>query len=165
VIATASFNRPANTTPYTAGAVVCTSTVAASCAPLVFNVGAAAGVTGQVIQYIVTTSSTNLTSLSYAPLFCLSFFTAPPTLTNGDGGALLTTGAASYLGPANTTNPAIFSDGSWAMGGKTVGGTPLPFRTAGTALYGVLTLCPYPGTGTYTPASGEAITVTLTIEQ
>jgi hypothetical protein len=130
---------------------------------LVFNVAAAAGVTGQVIQYTVTTNSTNQTSSSYSPQFCLSLFTAPPTLTNGDGGAFQTTGAASYLGPANTMNAAIFSDGSWAVGGKTVGGTPLPFRTAGAALYGVLSFCSI--VGTYTPASGEAITVTLAIEQ
>lgn len=149
----ASFTRPANTTPYVIGQLVANNTTAGSVVPLTFNLGY--GQFFKIFQAGVKFNSSTNTNGK----FNLHLYAASPTNTNGDGGNWLTT-ESSYQGfiPIDCTTSA-FSDNSKGVGIFTSSSLWAPvYIVADTnyKIYGLLA-----ATAAYTPTSGEVFTVNL----
>lgn len=156
-LATASFTRPANTTPYDAGDLVANNTTAASVAPMTFTVARTAGGTGMIRRARIRKTGTGTTGAS----FRLHLYrTAPATITNGDNGAWSTSGSADYIGAIDVTIDRAFTDGT-AGNGVPLSGSEINFDLpSGTTIRGLLE-----ARGAYTPISGEVFTVDLEVLQ
>lgn len=150
----ANFTRPADTTAYASGDLVANSTTAGSVVPLSFAAAArAAGKGGKIVGARLAKSNASLTNAS----FRLHLFTAAPTtITNGDNGALSTSGVADYIGALDVVVDRAFTDGAFGRSGAPLSGNFLEYVGATTTLYGLLE-----ARGAYTPASGEVFTVTI----
>lgn len=149
----ATFTRPANTTQYAANDLVANSATAGSVAPMEFGFSGRLGIVRRV-RLFKDTEATTAASLT------VHLFTSAPTVNNGDNGAFQPATVASHIA-------AVAIDMS---SGGVASGTDLIKQSAETMicfalpalanrLYGLLEV-----EGTYTPASGEAFTVTLEIE-
>lgn len=90
----------------------------------------------------------------------MHIFTASPTVTNGDNGALAVATAATYLGEVAVDMSSAGSPGT-AYLFKASSATEIAFRmpTSGASLYGLVEAL-----AAYTPASAEIFNVTLEIE-
>lgn len=149
----ASFTRPADTTAYASGDLVANSTTAGSVTPLSFVLGGQ-NVLGhlRVVRarmYKSTTSTTNAT-------FRLHLYQASPTVTNGDNGAWLSTGAADWLGNIDVTSMLAFSDGAAGTGSLPAGSEAFLRLKAGATIYGLIE-----ARGAYTPGNAEVFSVVI----
>lgn len=149
----ASFTRPADTTAYASGDLVANSTTAGSVSPMSFTISRNTGAGGMLRRARLRKTGTTTTNAS----FRLHFYSASPTVTNGDNGAWLSTQAANYVGSIDISVDKAFSDGAAGNGVPSVG-SEINF-TADT--YYVLV----EARAAYTPASGETFTVSLEIIQ
>lgn len=136
-----NFNRPANTTAYTANDLVANSTTAGSVTPLSFALSASAG----LIRRVRVKKSDEATA---TPTIRVWFFESSPTVTNGDNGAFAAT-LTSSIGYADVDVTNAGSDD--AVGWATV---DIPVVAA--TCYGLLQTL-----SGYTPTSGETYTVTI----
>lgn len=147
---TESFTRPADTTAYASGDLVANSTTAASVVPLVF--------VGKynytfIKRVKLAKSGTGTTNA----LFRVHLFdSSPTTITNGDNGALSTSGVANYLGAFDVTMSKAFTDGACGIGIPLVGGEIEAYNYLNHNTYALIE-----ARGAYTPASGEIFTLTL----
>jgi hypothetical protein len=149
----ASFTRPANTTAYAAGQLIANSTTAGSVVPMSFTLGNHFGV-GQyrMTRYRLFKSGTGITNAT----FRLHLYAAAPTVTNGDGGAWLTTGSANWLGNMDVSSCLAFSDGAAGTGSAPAGSEQYIRLPSGVTVYGLIAAL-----GAYTPASAETFSVVL----
>jgi hypothetical protein len=149
----ATFTRPANTTAYAAGQLVANSTTAGSVVPMAFTLGNSFAV-GQyrMTRYRLFKSGTGVTNAT----FRLHLYEALPSVTNGDGGAWLSTMSAHWLGNMDVTSMLAFSDGAAGTGSAPAGSEQYIRMVAGKVIYGLLAAL-----GAYTPASAETFTVVL----
>jgi hypothetical protein len=153
------FTRPADTTAYASGDLVANSTTAGSVTPLSWDVKI--GARFKIKRATILKSTTSVTNFK----LYLHLFSAAPTFTNGDNGALsMTTGAAGYLGSVlidGTTLPgAVFSDGAIGTGAFADGAEPNFQLPSGHKIYGVLQ-----ANAAYTPGNAEVFTVTLDLQE
>ena len=152
------FTRPDDTNAYTANDLVANSTTAGSVTPLSWpriNVGK----NGQIAIHWVRLSKSGTTATNGE--FRVHFFTASPTVANGDNGAFSSSQAANYIGSADVTMSA-FTDG---CAGLTALGTNSPvaavdFPGAENTIYALIEAL-----AAYTPAAEEVFTATIFVER
>ena len=163
VTPSSNFTRPANTTAYAAGQLMANSTTAGSVTPLSWTFARVNGGNGYVRRFRMTLSSKSITNTS----FRLHLYTVSPTVTNGDGGAFLSTMAneiCTLTSQVSTSDPYNWQAGSdVSIGyGTPSQGSECNFVAAGgtTTLYGLVE-----ARAAYTPASGEVITVIPEVHQ
>lgn len=151
----ATFTRPGDITQYTAADLIANNTTAGSVTPLEWAVGPALG--RGIIRGVKLFKSTNTATLAS---FNVHIFTASPTVTNGDNGALAVATAATYLGEVAVDMSTGNSPGT-AYLFKASAATAICFNTytASGSLFGLLEAI-----GGYTPAASEVFKVTLDIE-
>lgn len=153
------FSRPADTTAYASGDLVANDTTAINVIPMAFSVGRGGF---RITNCRLEKSGTTVTNAT----FRVHFWESRPTMANGDNG-VISNNAANYIGyvdmPAMkaTTNSgeAVRHSGeasSW-MGGTASG---LFGSASSTYIYAVIE-----ARASYTPASGETFTVSLTVEK
>jgi hypothetical protein len=164
VTPSANFTRPANTTQYAVGQLVANSTTAGSVTPMSWTAARINAGNFYVRRFRMTLSSKSITSTS----FRLHLFTVTPaTITNGDGGTFSVTEANEFC----TLDTVVSSSGiiNWEAGADVSIGYGTPSQgnecngvaAGGTqTIYGLLE-----ARATYTPASGETITVIPEIHQ
>lgn len=146
----ATFSRPADTTAYAAGDIVANAAAAGAVVPMTFNIGRGSyGLGGMVRRARLRKTGTNIANAT----FRLHLYASAPVPSNGDNGAWLTSGAASYVGSIDITCDKAFTDGAAGNGVPTVGGE---INYTADIYYGVLE-----ARGAYAPANGETFTVTL----
>lgn len=156
-VANATFTRPSDTTAYASGDLVANSTTAGSVTALAFeSTKRGSGSFGKMVRSRVAKSSTSTTNAS----FRLHLFTSPPSVTNGDNGAIIPNKAADYLGSVDVTVDRVTGDGAVGIG-SLVAGSEINFSTAAGAIkiYGLLE-----ARGAYTPTSAEVFTVQIEID-
>lgn len=153
---TATYTRPANTTAYTASNLVANSTTAGSVVVQTLTVARVAA--GSVIIDRLRLNSNHTTGLA-AINFKARLWAAPPTYTNGDGGAYaVATGAAGYLG-SFTGAFEQFADGACAFLLPDTG-SPAIALAAGQVVYVDLM-----NLDAFTPQSGKTFTITAECKQ
>lgn len=150
-----SFTRPANTTAYTADDLVANHGTAGSV--VVPHVAAARfpGGNGAIKGVQVTKSDPTLTNAA----FRVHFFTAAPTVTNGDNGAFAPTNghAKGYLGHVDVTLDEAIGDAGM---GRAAADLQFDTVAPNADLYMLLE-----AKGAYTPASAEVFTIELELER
>jgi hypothetical protein len=150
---TASFTRPNDTTAYASGDLVANSTTAGSVTPLTFtNIARPMHGSGLIRSCSIRKTGTSTTNAS----FRVHFFSASPTVSNGDNGALTGNLFATYLGGCDVTIDRAFADGSFGKGLPVIG-TEVEFELGkgNTTLYALLE-----ARAAYTPTAQEVFTVT-----
>ena len=152
-----TITRPADTNAYTAGDLIANSTTAGSVVPMRFGVsGLANAGRGLVKAARLLKSATTTTDAQ----FRVWLFTASPTVTNGDNGALAVATAATIMRALAIDMQTT----ALAMGGghlQYAAFSPEVCFDLGSetrAIYGLLE-----ATDGYVPASAETFTVTLEI--
>lgn len=154
----ATFTRPANVAAYASGQLVANNTVAGSVVPMTFNVSRSKDGSFFLRRAKVKKSTNTTTNAS----FRVHLYETLPTVTNGDGGAWLSS-EAGYLGFVDVTIDKAFSD-------PAASGHGIPVYNAGPAqiqlhlkntntIFGLLE-----ARGAYTPGNAEVFTVTIEIE-
>jgi hypothetical protein len=111
-IAGSSFNTPNNNVTYVAGQLVANSATAGLVVPLAIPVAATLGGTARVMKARLTKSAATITNALFRAHL---YKDTPATISNGDGGTWLTSGALSYLGSFSFdftgANARAFTDG------------------------------------------------------
>lgn len=155
-IAGGTFTRPANTTAYASGQLVANSTTAGSVVPItITGASRATAGTGMIRRVRLSKSSTGLTNAQ----FRVHVYRDLPTVTNGDGGAWLTT-HSTYIGCFDVTMDKAFTDAAKGTGAPCVG-SEINFDTSGSAnLYSLIE-----ARAAYTPVSAETFTAAFEILQ
>ncbi len=157
IIAAPTFTRPSDTTQYAAGDLVANSTTAGSVVPLVFAIPRGLGKNLKFIGVKMTKSDgADITGA----VFRTWLFSASPTVTNGDNGAIAGDwAAAGYIGR--------LQGGTMLLGDDAVDATYVDVNAqvyhylgTETLIYGLIE-----ATGTYTPASAETFTPSIVLEQ
>lgn len=156
---TATFTRPANTTQYTAKDAVGTATTNV----LTFSgASAGAGRGGRITKVTIVTDNITVTTKS----FRLHFYTVAPTaIADNAVNTVLAANAANYVGYVDLPTPNSGTLEASGTGGGSYAVTkvdpPLSYVTTTTSkLFGALEAI-----GAYTPASGEAFTIKVTVER
>ncbi len=158
VVAAPTFTRPADVTAYASGDLVANNTVAGSVVALVFSTAARIGAgNGAVRRARIRKSGTGVANAAFRLHL---YTTAAPTVTNGDNGAWLSTGSASYLGSIDITVDKAFSDGAAGQGAPAAGAEINFALASGQTLWGLLE-----ARGAYTPANAETFSVSLEVDQ
>lgn len=152
---TTTFTRPANTTAYAANALVANSVTAGSVIPMAFHLDNSFPM-GQfrLTRARIFKSGTVVTNAT----FRLHLYQALPTVTNGDGGAWLSSNAADWLGNIDISSMLAFSDGAAGTGSAPAGSEQFIRQASGKIVYGLLMAL-----GAYVPASAEQFTVTIEV--
>ncbi len=147
----ASFTRPADTTAYASGDLVANSTTAGSVTPLAFVLGGFSGLghfrVVRARMYKTTTTTTNAS-------FRIHLYQASPSVTNGDNGAWLSSGAADWLGSIDVTSMLAFSDGAAGTGSLPAGSEAFIRNKTGATIYGLIE-----ARAAYAPGSAEVFSV------
>lgn len=149
----ANFTRPADVTAYASGDLVANNTVAGSVAPMSFALGRLPTKGGCIRRVILRKSGTGIANAS----FRVHFYSAAPTVTNGDNGAWISNQAAGYLGSIDVTVDKAFSDGASGTGSPAAG-SEVVFSAQ--TVYALLE-----ARGAYTPANAEVFTLTAEASQ
>lgn len=152
------FARPADTTAYASGDLVANSTTPGSVVPIVFaNVVRQPGYSGYITRAGLRTNLALIANGS----FRLHLFSAAPTVTNGDNGALdVATNLAAWLGSLDITL-ALIGTGQGTVGVGLAGTQGIPFQSGAAAgLWGLLE-----ARAAYVPASGQTFTPWLDVDQ
>lgn len=156
-IATASFARPANTTAYASGELVANSTTVGSVAAMAVAAARMNGGTGLIVRARLAKSSTSLTAAS----FRVHIYGVAPTSAAGDGAAYSTDQAVNHLGTFDVTMDQAFTDGAAGASAPGVGTSVVFAASAGSQdVYALIE-----ARDAYTPASGEAFTLSLEVLQ
>ncbi len=162
-VVSATFNRPADTTPYTAADLVANSTASGSVTPLSWTAArttvALGGGTGQVRRARLRKTDVSPTNAS----FRLHLYGASPTVANGDNAAFSSI-QSSYLGSFSLVMSGslgvVFSNGVEVVAAPDAGSEVNFSLASGQTIYGLLE-----AKAAYTPASGETFTCELEIHQ
>lgn len=151
----ASFARPEDTTQYASGDLIANSTTAGSVTPMSFALNNNLGGPIVIRRVRITKSATSVT----AAAFRVHLFTASPTVSNGDNGAIVPNQHAAYLGYIDLSASQAFASaaGGWATAAANAELFANPGASA--TLYGLLE-----ARGTYTPASAETFTVLIEVQ-
>lgn len=177
----ASVVRPANTTPYTAGAAICTST-SVNCTPPSWSVARVNAGSGAIVAITLEKNSTGANAL-LAAQFNLWLYSASPNVSSpaikddvaypGPAAADITSGL--FLGFASCTAPMSTSDTTAQVffmctlyGPNGTNGTNgIPFTTGASSqsIFGIMETVGAYGTSAPTGFSGETFTWILTAEQ
>lgn len=146
-VASQTIARPANTTAYASGQLVANSTTAGSVTPFkLTNAVRVSGGSGRIERVRLYKSGTSITNA----LFRVHFYRLSPTVTNGDGGNWLTSGAT-YIGAMDITMDRVFSDGAEGAGIPLVGsGLTFSLDDGVSDVYALVE-----ARGAYTPVSAE----------
>jgi hypothetical protein len=156
LVASANFNRPADTTAYAVGDLVANSTTAGSVTPLSWTVGRVNDGYVTIRRARLKTSSTSVTNAQ----FRLHLYGATPTVTNGDNGAWLST-QSTYLGWIDITVDKVFSDAAEGIGVPTAGSEIIaPCLSGAATIKGLLE-----ARAAYTPTNAGTFTVELELLQ
>jgi hypothetical protein len=153
-----TITRPSDTTQYASGDLVANSTTAASVEPLQFNVSR--GGIRVVNAKISKADETDVTGAT----FRLHLFGEEPTVANGDNGAI-SFDISDYIGYIDFDIMVAATDEAYTYvhagdAGFNNGAAEGFYHSADSQyIYGLLE-----ARGTYTPATGEIFTLTLTIE-
>lgn len=147
-----SFNRPADAIQYAAGELLANNTEAGSVVPLEVDTGLPNAVI-MLRRMTFRKSSSSTTSA----VFRVHVFTAAPTVSGGDNAALgISTGMANYIGSFSIGAVRGGSDGVVGFGLPDVGSDIAAALGASGKLY-----CLVEVLASYTPTSGETITLTF----
>lgn len=152
----ANFARPADTNAYALGDLVANSTTAGSVAAMQFTVARVAAGTGMIRRVRLRKTGTSVTNAS----FRLHLYSAAPTASNGDNGAWLTNGNATYIGAFDVTCDRAFTDGAGGNGIPKDGSEINFVLASGQVIFGLLE-----ARAAYTPANAEVFTVDLEVLQ
>jgi len=154
---TSTLTRPANTTAYTQNNAIASNTAAGSVVVPSFTASPAANGTGRITgARLVTNASSGWGSVAVL----VEFWTAAPTLSNGDGGAYaIATGAAHWLGSVSLTFTQV-GDGAYAAAVPNAGGVIDFALPSGTVIFWTMTIISGAGA---TPISGQTFTLTPSI--
>jgi hypothetical protein len=159
IVASANFNRPADTTAYTSGDLVADNTTAASVTPLSWTAARIAAGSCIVRRARLKKSGTTTTLAT----FRLHLYGASPTPANGDNG-VWSTANSTYLGSIDLDMTAaaarVFTDSASIIGVPTIGTEIAHQLASGQLLYGLIE-----ARAAYVPASSETFTVELEIVQ
>lgn len=151
----ATFTRPADTTAYAIGDLVANSVTAGAVVPMTFQLDNSF----PMAQFRLTRARLYKNGVAVTnATFRLQLYQALPTVTNGDNGAWLSTGAADWLGNIDVSSMFAFSDGAAGSGSCPAGSEMVIRNKQGTKVYGLLTAL-----GAYAPASGEIFTVVIEV--
>lgn len=149
----ATFTRPANVTAYAANALVANNVLPGSVVPMTFQLDNSF----PMAQFRLTRARLYKNGVAVTnATFRLHLYQALPTVTNGDGGAWLSTNSADWLGNIDISSMLAFSDGAAGTGSCPAGSEMIIRAKQGKNVYGLLQAL-----GAYTPASGEVFTVVL----
>lgn len=155
IVTGSTITRPANTTAYAFGGLVANSTVAGSVVPGSFVVARATNQTGNLLSVQLNVSSTVLTNGQ----FRIHFYSASPTVSNGDGAAWITPSSGD-LGSMDVTVDRVMTDGAIGFGGPSFGNAIAFTPAAGTSTIYYL----IEARAAYTPISSETLTPILTVQ-
>ena len=147
----ANFNRPANTTAYASTQLVANNTSAGAVVPMSISAPRISGGAIMLRRIKLKKSGTSLTNAS----FRVHFYTASPTVSNGDGGAWLTDNSATYCGAFDVTLDKAFTDGAVGTG-VPINGFEINIVPSGSNIYALIE-----ARGAYTPVSAETFTLFL----
>lgn len=149
--------RPANTTAYAIGQLLANSVTAGAVTALQFTAARLAAGSATIRRGRMSKTSTT-TAVS---AFRLHLFSASPLApTNGDGGAFIPVGAASYLGAIDFPSMIACTDGAAGNGAPLVGSDITFVLGTGQTVFGLIEV-----RAAYVPTSGEVFTVALEIFQ
>ena len=155
VRATATFARPANTTAYAVGDIVANHTAAGSVVVPALRASIYPGRGGRVTRVGLSKTAVDVTNAQFRVHL---FETAAPAVTSGDNAVLAIGGnTAGYLGSADVTMNAAFSDGAY---GDVAVSLPFDLPENGRDLFAVIE-----ARAAYAPANAETFRVTLGIER
>ena len=143
---TISFTRPADTTQYAIGDLIANSATAGSVVAPIYGYGSGTA-TRLIRQARIRKSGTSLTGAS----FRLWLFSAAPTVTNGDNGALTGNFSATVVGVYEGEAQVASADG--AVGWLLPAHEPIYYDGP---MYALLE-----ARGAYTPVSEEVFAITL----
>jgi hypothetical protein len=162
VIATPSslLTRPADTNAYVQNDLIASSTTAGSIVVPSFKASRGPGNSFFIRKARLYTNKTSGMSTAQ---FLIEFWSAAPTLTNGDNGAYaIATGAANWMGKIQTDVMTQVADGAYCMGVPYTGSEIACDGDACQTLY--WTLKEIDATG-FTPASSQTFTLVPEIYQ
>jgi len=152
----ASFNRPADTSAYTAGDLIANSVTAVSVTRLQFMVARVEAGSFMIRRAKIRTTDTGALNAAIR----LHLFTAQQSPVNGDNGAFSCNGAASYIGAFDVTMDRAFTDGVVGFDVPAKGSDIVVKLSSGQFIYGLLE-----SRSGFTPASASTFTVTLEVLQ
>lgn len=160
IVASATFNRPNNTTAYSSGDLVADSTTAGSVTPLNFSAARVSGGAFMIRRARLKKSGTTTT----AAKFRLHLYGASPTgLANGDGAAWQTH-IINYIGSidfdASGTDGRAFDDGAFTVGVPNIGVEVSHRLASGSTVYGLLEAL-----AAYAPDAQETFLIELEVVQ
>lgn len=154
-----AFNRPANTTAYTAGDLVADTVTAGSVAVVAIpNAVRAAGEFLRVERVRLRKSGTGLTNASFRVYLCRAL----PAFSVGDNGVLNTAGALAIddvvyvVGWFDVVMDRSATAGARGVAAPNVGAAVTLSPSSGTTLYAIIEAL-----GAYTPVSAETFNMTL----
>ncbi len=152
---TSTFTRPANTTAYSSGNLIASSTTAGSIVVPSFSLANYAG--SAIIPKIGL--ATNATT-GWGVTLTMNLWTSAPTYTNGDGGAyaVATSGAGKYYLGQFSCILIQFADGASGECSPAYGNVVKVTLPSGVAIYWDLQ-----ATGTVTPISQQTFTATARV--
>lgn len=150
-ISAAVFTRPNDTTAYASGDLVANNTTAGSVVPLSLTLLNPSQTQAVVRRVKLLKSGTTATNGQ----FRVHFYSASPTVANGDNGAWSSNKAANYYGSIDVTVSA-FSDGCMGVGAATAGAEVVINPVAGSTIY-----CLLEARAAYTPAAQETFTLSV----
>ena len=150
-----SFTRPANTTQYAANDLLANHATAGNVVPPYVAAARFPGGNGSITGVRLEKSSTVLTDAA----FRVHFFTASPTVGNGDNGAfaVIDGQAKGYIGHVDVTMDQALGDGAQGRASCAI-----QFDTVApsASIYMLVE-----NLDTYTPASAEIFTIKLELER
>lgn len=156
-VATASFNRPADTTAYAVGDLIANSTTAGSVVPMQITAARENAGTGSITRCRL---SCNKAGMAGTETFRVHLFKNAPSAANGDNGAFNINGlAAVHLGFFEVTLDQVFSDGAKGFAAPYIGSQIIFDAAAGSQLLYAL----IESRSAWTPGSGNTFTVALEV--
>lgn len=145
VLTAAAFTRPADTTAYASGDLIANSTTAGSVAPI--DLGATQGLWVRRARLRKTTATVANATIR------VHLFSAAPTVTNGDNGAILANAASGWLGALDVNCDLALTTGAVGAGKPNAGDEIV---VPGGPLYALLE-----ARAAYAPGNGEQFTLSL----
>ena len=155
IAAAAQLTRPADTTAYAIGDLIANSTTVGLVVPLSFTVARVAAGSGMIRRCKIERSQPLL-----GASIRLHLYTSAPTPSNGDNGAYITNGRASYMGAMDVALDRVFTDGAAGYGIPRVGSEITFDLASGQTIRGLLEVL-----AVFTPGSGETFDVSLEVLQ
>ena len=153
--ASATFNRPADTTAYTIGDLVANNTVAGNVVAGSIVVGRNVGCAVKVRRARLSKSGTGVTNAA----FRVHLFRAAPVSAAGDNAAFSTAGAADYLGSIDIAAMQAFTDGAVGYGAASLD-EQIDLAADKDSLFFLIE-----ARGAYAPGNAETFGLALEIEQ